>query len=311
MTTARYCELTGSGLISFTGEDAASFLHAQLTSDVAGLGPPATQYTGYCTPKGRLLATPLLWRLQDEIRLQLPSDLREPIQDRLSKYILRSRVKAADATGDYALFGLLGDGAAAAVRAVCGEAPKAAHNVLAREGISVARVAGGRYVMQVPRHKLTDVRAGLDAQAERASEDAWTASEIAAGVPVITRTAQEEYVPQMVNLDLIGAVSYSKGCYPGQEIVARTHYLGRLKQRMYRIAAPRGITLNDGDRLYSEQFGEQASGAILNTAVSEGGAAEALAVVQTASVARGLHYGSLDGPAIEFLPLPYEVTSAV
>src|SRR3954451_23657617 len=110
----------------------------------------------------------------------------------------------------------------------------------------------------------------------------------------------------MVNLDAIGGVSYSKGCYPGQEIVARTHYLGKLKQRLYRV---RGyVRLSAADRLYSPQFGAgQASGAIVN-AVDAGAASEALAVVQRGAIGAGnLHVGSLDGPVLELLPLPYAI----
>ena len=309
---AQYCELTGAGLIAFTGDDAVAFLHAQLTSDVVGLAVPATQYSGYCTPKGRLLATGLLWRLQDVVLLQLPAALREAIQSRLSQYSLRSRVKASDATPRYALFGISGANAAAAMHALVGPQESENHQIISRDGTMVMRVPGERYVVLTPREGADTVRATLDAHAAAASEESWTASEIAAGVPVITQASQEEYVPQMVNLDLIGAVSYSKGCYPGQEIVARTHYLGRLKQRMYRIALPPGVTPSVGDRLYSDQFGaEQASGSIVDAVLREDGAAEALAVMQIASVARGLHYGSLDGPAVEVLPLPYEVTAAV
>ena len=312
MAMTRYCELTRSGLIAFTGEDAAAFLHAQLTSDVAALKVPATQYTGYCTPKGRLLATPLLWRLEDEILLQLPLVLREATQSRLSKYILRSRVKASDATARYALFGVFDGDAGAAVHALTGKEPGEKHEVLSQDGTCVTRVAAGRHIVLAPRERADEVRATLEAHGSAASEESWAASEIAAGVPVITQGSQEEYVPQMVNLDLIGAVSYSKGCYPGQEIVARTHYLGRLKQRMYRIAVPRGLTPKVGDRLYSDEFGaDQASGTIVDAVLREDGAAEALAVVQTTTVARVLHYGSLDGPAVEFLPLPYEVTAGV
>src|SRR5207253_4572292 len=133
----------------------------------------------------------------------------------------------------------------------------------------------------------------------------WSALDVEAGIPVITPKTQEQYVPQMVNLDLIGAVSYSKGCYPGQEIVARTYYLGRVKQRMHRVKAPESVIPQIGDRLYSDEYGaEQASGAIVNVAADE---REALAVLYTSSVARGMHYGALDGPIVELLALPYSL----
>ena len=139
-------------------------------------------------------------------------------------------------------------------------------------------------------------------------EISWSTLDIEAGIPVITRETQEEYVPQMVNLDLIGGVSYSKGCYPGQEIVARTHYLGRLKQRMYRVRLA-DENPRTGDPLYSAEFGrDQSSGTILNAAPTSRGAHEALAVIQKSSAATAtLHWKALDGPAIEILSLPYAI----
>lgn len=304
MTTAKFCELERDGLISFSGADAGSFLQGQLTSDVATLTPPKTQYSGYCTPKGRLLATFLLWRLNDEILLQVPANLREAIQSRISRYILRAKVKAADATPRYVLFGVAGPGADAAISELAG-APPALHDVTSTNALAVTRLPLDRYLLLVSAESAAATRRVLSAHAEPQEPAMWAALDIEAGVPVITPETQEQYVPQMVNMDLIGAVSYSKGCYPGQEIVARTHYLGRTKQRTYRVRLPAEVEAHVGDRLYSDEYGaDQASGAILNVAA---GASDALAVIYTNSVARGVHHGSLDGPAIEVLPLPYSL----
>jgi folate-binding protein YgfZ len=301
---AAFFELNDTGIISFSGEDAPSFLHAQLTSDVAALQSGRTQYSGYCTPKGRLLATLLAWRREGEILLLLPQSLREGIQSRLAKYVMRARVKVADATNRYTLYGVVGHGALAAVAASGGRAPGALHDVSIGDGVEITRLPIDRYLILAASEKADTVRGGLTQAASQLDDSGWSSLDVEAGIPVITPASQEQYVPQMVNLDLIGAVSYTKGCYPGQEIVARMHYLGKLKQRMYRVRVPAGQSPSAGDALYSAEFGpDQASGAILFAA---GQAHEALAVLQKSSAAGGaVHLKSVDGPEVELLPLPY------
>jgi folate-binding protein YgfZ len=309
---ARLCELEDDGLIAFEGEDAIAFLHAQVTSDLAGLASPATQYGGYCSPKGRLLATFLLWRRAADgpaVLLQLPGELRESIQSRLAKYVLRSRVKVTDASLRYARFGVSGPGAREAVTAVAGRAPDRVHEVVSSDGVDVTRLPVERYGVVCPTEQRDAVRARLLQFATGEAPAYWQRLDIEAGIPVITPATQDEYVPQMVNLDLVGGVSYSKGCYPGQEIVARTHYLGKLKQRMYRVTTPDVAVLAPGDRLYSGAFGaDQASGAILYAAPAHGGSGDALAVIQTAAIRSGpLRLAAPDGPEVRLATLPYDV----
>jgi folate-binding protein YgfZ len=302
-----YFEIPDTGFISFTGDDAAAFLHAQLTSDVAGLRAPATQYSGYCSAKGRLLATFLVWRLEEEILLQLPASLREAVQTRLARYVLRAKVTIADATPRYALFGAAGDGAAAALSRQFEYVPASIHQVSRAGDLRVTAIPIDRYVLLVPAERAGETRSSLEAVFQKRGGDDWTALDVTAGIPLITAATQDEYVPQMVNLDLVGGVSFSKGCYPGQEIVARMHYLGRLKQRLYRIRVDGARSLAAGQSLYSAEFGsEQASGAILYPGARDERGVEALAVVQKASAgANDVRYLALDGPRLEFLPLPY------
>jgi folate-binding protein YgfZ len=304
---AEYFELADSGLISFTGEDAAAFLHAQLTSDVAALRAPATQYSGYCSAKGRLLATFLLWRLEDELLLQLPAALREAVQARLVRYVLRAKVKVADATSRCTLFGVAGDGAATALSRQFEHVPTSIHQVSRAGDLRMSAIPVDRYVLLVPADSAGATRSRLESAFRRRESADWSALDVKAGIPLITAASQEEYVPQMVNLDLVGGVSFSKGCYPGQEIVARMHYLGRLKQRLYRIKVNGVHDLAVGEPLYSPEFGaDQASGAILCPGIRDERGIEALAVIQKASAgANDVRYRALDGPRVEFLPLPY------
>lgn len=309
MPNAAFAELDASALIAAGGPDAGAFLHTQLTSDVASLAVRHTQYSGYCSPKGRLLATFLLWRESDRLLLQLPRSLCETMRSRLAKFVMRSKVSLTDATAEYRLFGLWGAGAAEIAASLTGGAPSQAHEVSTAGDLALTRLTLDRYVI-IARGAGSATGEALATHAAARPAFAWSQQEIEAGIPVITPETQEQFVPQMVNLDLIGGVSYTKGCYPGQEIVARTHYLGRIKQRMFRIHVDGSQPPASGDSLYSPEFGEQACGTILNAAPAADAGFDALAVLQTASAAGGpVHLRGLGGPAVELKQLPYSVPS--
>ena len=309
MTKNLFCELAHFGLIRFSGAEAQTFLHNQLTCDVGTLAPSTSTYGSYCTPKGRVLATFLLWRSGEDFFMQLPSSLREPIQKQLSKFILRAKVKATDATPEWTLLGVVGKDAAAIVQRAVGEAPKAVHQVAHASGAMVIKVPGGRYEIVAARDKAQALLTSLVSGAEMAGADYWDWLDIRGGIPTIVIATQEAFVPQMVNLDLIGGVSLSKGCYPGQEIVARMHYRGTLKQRMYLANVAGGDSPQPGDKLYSSDFGEQACGTIVNAVRSPEGGYDVLAVIQIASAEKGdVRWKSSGGPALKLLPLPYNWT---
>jgi folate-binding protein YgfZ len=239
--------------------------------------------------------------------LQLPRDLRGSVQELLLRHVLRSRVRISDASEQLSVFGIAGAGAASTASALSAGDLVAAHDSVGADAARITRLPGMRYIAITEANRASDLRERLGKQAQQEPESLWTRLDIEAGVPNITVATQEQYVPQMVNLDLIGGVSYSKGCYPGQEIVARMHYLGRLKQRMYRVRVITDDRVSPGDALFSPDFGaEQASGSIVQAVAGENGAHEALAVVQIASArSNALRFKSLHGPAVEFLPLPY------
>ena len=307
LARAAFCALTDYGLLAFSGEDAPAFLHGQLTSDVASLEPSCTQYSGYCSPKGRLLATPLLWRLEKEILLQLPASLLEAIQARLSRYVLRSRVKISDATSRYLLYGVAGEAAPALLKMFAKKSPTSPHEVVSEDGLRIAHLPGDRYLVLAAPDCPERVTASLREHAQAKNDDYWARLDIQSGIPMIRSETQEKYIPQMVNLDAIGGIAYTKGCYPGQEVVARTHYLGKLKQRMFYVHLTTIEAPRRGDPLFSAQFGaDQASGAILDTTPAEDEGYDALAVIQTSAVSAGaVHWNRLDGPTVEIRDLPY------
>ena len=218
----------------------------------------------------------------------LPAAIAEAIRKRLTMYVLRSKVTAS--LMSVAPIGASGDDLAAALFELRLEVPAQIH----RAGGCAIRLPGERVLV-----------IGEQNQPVPADDGHWRRLDIAAGIPFIGPETQEQFVPQMVNLDLIGALSYSKGCYPGQEIVARTHYLGRLKQRMYRVSAQ--ATLSAGDKLYCGELGEQSAGMIVS-AVQDANGCAALAVLQTANAATATyHAGSLQGPVLKRETLPYTI----
>jgi folate-binding protein YgfZ len=300
---ASFCELRSSGVVAVTGEDAVKFLHSQLTSDVSGVEVNRAQFSGYCSPKGRLYAVFLLARREADVLLQITGAPATAMVQRLSKYVLRSRVRVSNATDRFSLFGIVGNEACTALGA-----PERVHDAAGASGALLIRLDDDRALVLADLDQAPTWRERLQ-QFAKADEHLWNLSEIRAGVPAISPALEEEYVPQMVNLDLLGGVSYSKGCYPGQEIVARTHYLGRLKQRMHRIQVHTDATLNPGDRLFSAHFGQQASGSVVRAETTNSFTQEALAVLQIESARSGdLRYGAPDGPPVELLSLPYSST---
>ncbi|MGZ9013530.1 MAG: CAF17-like 4Fe-4S cluster assembly/insertion protein YgfZ [Burkholderiales bacterium] len=301
-----YCELNETGLIRVSGSDAASFLQAQFTADVLGMGARETRYAGYCSPKGRLLATLLLWRNEDEFLLQLPASLKAAVRTRLAKYVLRSQVTLTDESERLRLYGIAGTDAERAATVLVGGAPAQAHAVMSRDGVAITRLSSSRSLVMAAAESAGAVNVVLGTRP--APEETWSRGEIEAGVPWIGPQTEDRFVPQMVNLDVLGGVSYQKGCYPGQEIVARMHYLGRLKQRMYRVRFSTAGEPRPGDSLYSPMYGaDQACGTLVNV-MSADGAHDALAVIQIASARGGaVHWNALDGPLLDFLQLPYPV----
>jgi folate-binding protein YgfZ len=296
-------------VLRFDGPDTQAFLQGQLTNNLQMLAAARSQYSGYCNAKGRLLACLLLWQRDGAHYAMLPHEICESICKRLSMYILRAKVKAADVSTEYVCFGVTGTDAAQWLTTLTGSAPPAAHDVVHGDGVSVVMLPVHRYLVVTTAAKAATIEAALTRVAAGESETLWSALDIEAGIPAVFAATQEQFVPQSVNFDFIGAVSFDKGCYPGQEIVARTHYLGKPKQRMVRARIAAAERPQAGDKLYSAAFGDQASGMIVS-AVSRGETHnhDVLAVVQTSSIDRAdVHWKAVDGPALKITALPYAV----
>ena len=319
-------DLSHFGLIHFSGDDAQSFLQGQLSCDVRAINPSAGSaaalYGGYCSPKGRMLASFLMWHDSGGYVMQLPSALRAAIQNRLSMYVLRAKVQLADNSDALVRFGVAGSHAEALVREILGTVPGSALDVIHSPQGSVIRLAQDRFELVIAPEQAPTGWEYLSKNAMPVGASCWDWLEIKAGIPVITAATQEQFVPQMVNLEAIGGVSFQKGCYPGQEIVARAQYLGKIKRRMFlaNIQPPPELSaipparsfvpVAAGDELFSTDMGEQSSGMVVNAASAPEGGFDVLAVIQTSSIETGkIYWGSPGGPPLEIMPLPYLVNN--
>ncbi|MCC6070777.1 YgfZ/GcvT domain-containing protein [Massilia sp. GCM10020059] len=304
--------VTGQDIIAVTGEDAASFLHGQLTNDVEHLGKAEARLAGYCSPKGRLLASFLMWRNADSIFLQVPSELRAALQKRLSMFVLRAKARLSDVSADTANSVTLGIGGAngrAALQQVLGDLPAAPYTRIDHALGTVIRVADAfgapRYQWLTSPDTARELLPALGATLAFGGSDAWRLSDIHAGIPQITLKTQEQFVPQMVNYELIGGVNFKKGCYPGQEIVARSQYLGKLKRRtaLATIDSPDAAA---GDEVFDVADPDQPCGMIVNAAANGAGGVDALVELKLAALEQGdIRLGSAAGAPLRFKPMPY------
>lgn len=286
--------LTHLTLLTAAGEDTRSFLHQQLTSDVNHLASGQAQHAAWCTAKGRMQASFVVWHEADAYRLLLSADLRAATQKRLQMFILRSKVKLT-AEDDTVLLGLAGAQALEALEDAGLSAPETPLAITAHDGLTVLRLDTQRLIIAAPLSAAPGLWQKLSMKARPAGIPAWQWLDVQAAYPLVTLATKEEFVPQMADFEKMGGVSFHKGCYPGQEIVARTQYLGKVKRHLYRLSTD--VALAAGDELYSPENLEQASGKVVTAAPSPAGGYVALAVVQ-ANYAHNLRLGSRDGAAV-------------
>jgi len=303
---AKYARLTQRGLLQIQGDDALAFLQAQLSCDVNPLDESRASYGSYSTPQGRMVASFLLWRDAGGYVMHLPRSLCESVRKRLTKFILRSKVSLNDVTKDQVLIGVAGTAAGELLDTIFGVIPEAPLARSTARDATVLRLEPDRFLIAAPVGQETDLLNALAKGADRMDESHWDLLDIRAGIPYILPATQEQFVPQAANLDLIGGVSFDKGCYPGQEIVARLHYRGKLKERMYLAHVASAEAPCPGDKLFGADMGQQATGMIVNAAPAPGGGHDVLAAVHISSVEHGsVHLRANNGPPLAFLDLPY------
>ncbi len=300
-------DLSHYGLIGFAGEEAQTFLHSQITNDLRGLRESAAVFAGYLSPKGRMLANFLVMKRGGDILVMLPASLREAIQKRLSMFILRAKVKARDASGEWVRLGLAGPGAADLAKNALGTAPPEGIMGMAHaDSAFILRLGDDRFDLFVAPDTAPALWQKLAAAARPVGAPVWDWLLINAGIPAVLPQTQDHFVPQMANMEVLGGVSFNKGCYPGQEIVARSQYLGKVKRRLFlaHLDAP----AQPGDELFAPEPADQACGLVANAAPAPGGGWDVLAVALSPSVESGeVRHKARDGAPLRFRALPYPV----
>jgi folate-binding protein YgfZ len=304
------CALSHFGVLRVSGDDAQLFLQNLLSNDIDEVSSTRAQLSSFNTAKGRMLASMLIWRDGDDYLLQLPQVLCEPIRKKLSMYILRAKVNITDASNDLISLGLSGTNAQKILVEQFGNFPSLPFGVTTTSQGNAIKIDATRLQINTTIQHAPALWEKLSQHAQPVSSNYWDWLNIRSGIPFMLPQTQEQFVAQMVNFDLVGGVNFKKGCYPGQEIVARTQYLGKLKRRMY-LAQINAETPQPGDELFSADMEGQASGMIVNAAPAPTGGYDVLATVQIASrETQSVHWKSLHGEILQFLPLPYSPLDA-
>jgi len=292
-----HAPLAHLGVIQITGADAASFIHGQLSNDFVLLPDGGARLAALCTAKGRMQASFIGIRANSsDIRLVCSRDLLAPTLKRLSMFVLRAKATLRDASEGFALWGLRGQ--------ACLSMPHNTPWAFARVGnadlVQLYPACGqARQLWMGPGGEAPPPAALLDAQQ-------WALGEVLSGVATVSAAVVEAFVPQMLNYESVDGVSFKKGCYPGQEIVARSQFRGTLKRRAYILVGDAQTSLAPGQALFSSLDAEQACGIVVQIAQAPTGPQFCIASLQTEAAAQGLlHAGSAQGPALHIVPLPY------
>ena len=290
------------GVIRAEGPDAASFLHGQLTQDFALLGSSEARLAALCTAKGRMIASFIGIKPQPEtILLVCSKDILAATLKRLSMFVMRAKAKLTDASDQFTVYGLAGTAIV-----------ENGGDLAAAPGQRAALNDGNREASMVSLYPSDGVpRALWIAPAESPAPTGtpldlglWQWSEVRSGIVTLTTPVVEAFVPQMLNYESVGGVNFKKGCYPGQEIVARSQFRGTLKRRAYLVEADGAVAV--GDEVFAGSDAEQPVGTVAQVAAAPDGGWSALISMQVAALEiGGLHAGTVSGPALKVEPLPY------
>ena len=302
------CDLSQFGVLKVSGEDAQTFLHSLCSNDIKAIKPNLAQLNTLNTAKGRVLATFLVWQNSSDYFLHLPHTLLEPIRKKLSMYVLRAKVKIEDVSSQQIGLGLSGKQAETLLQSIVGTVPQTALAVENNPTAGIIRLGLDRYQINITPEHAASLWQQLSAQAKQVGSPCWDWLTIHAAIPVVLPPTQEQFVLQTLNLDILDGVNFKKGCYPGQEIVARIRYLGKVKQRTFLAHVDSDVAPHPNDPLYSDDFSGQSSGSILNATAAPQGGYDVLATLHISTVtdSRMVHLKTPEGAVLSFQPLPYD-----
>ncbi|WP_443698658.1 CAF17-like 4Fe-4S cluster assembly/insertion protein YgfZ [Pseudomonas sp.] len=302
--SAFFCPITHEGVLAVRGADAAKFLQGQLTCNLNYLSDTQASLGARCTQKGRMQSSFRILLQSDGVLLAMATELLEPQLADLKKYAVFSKSKLTDESAAWARFGL--EDADQALASLGLELPAATDSVARSEQLIAIRVSPGRIELWAPAEQAEAVRSQLAAQLQQADLNEWLLGQVRAGIGQVMPQTRELFIPQMLNLQAVGGVSFKKGCYTGQEIVARMQYLGKLKRRLYRLSLNATELPEPGTPLFSPSHNSSIGEVVIAAKADQG--VELLAVLQAEAAESGdVHLGTLEGPGLQLLELPYQL----
>jgi len=302
--SAFFCSLSHEGVLAVRGSDAAKFLQGQLTCNLNYLSDTQASLGARCTQKGRMQSSFRILLQGDGVLLAMATELLEPQLADLKKYAVFSKSKLTDESAAWVRFGV---SQADQVLASLGlELPAETDSVVRGDELIAIRVSPGRAELWAPAAQADTLRSQLAAQLNEDELNQWLLGQIRAGIGQVMPQTRELFIPQMLNLQAVGGVSFKKGCYTGQEIVARMQYLGKLKRRLYRLSLNASELPEPGTPLFSPTHNSAIGEVVI--AARAGEAIELLAVLQAEAAESGdVHVGTLEGPGLQLLDLPYQL----
>jgi len=312
--TCYYAKLDQESLLHLQGPDALSFLQGQVTCDTRKLSDRNSLPGVLCTAQGRVVGDFLLCALaRDQLVLRLRRDIRGTVAAVLGKYIVFSRAQLEPEREDWQVIGCWGPEAGAALRDSFGNLPGEKYGARVGDGLALLQTdeTGHKFECFVQQDAAAQVLQQLAQRMAAGTEADWQALQVDAGIARIEAGTTGEFIPQMLNYDLTGHISFNKGCYTGQEVVARMHYRGKPKRRLYRAAVgpgelPTGLQVTAGDQLFGGDS-SQAVGNVINAVATAGGQLVMLVTATASGIENGLHLSNVDGPLLRTEPVPYSV----
>lgn len=300
-------------VIHVIGEDSEMFLQGQFSNDVRQVSLTQAQPSAWCSPKGRVLTQLFIARNQNGYFLLIPKPLADAMLKRLRMYVLRSKVSLQELGESHVCVGFAGAAAIANLQQQFGPLPAHDYNALGLDGGgAIIRLMGPtpRYLLLSDTNSLLTSWQTLSAGVSLTGHTAWDWLDIQSGFPWVSSPTSDEFVPHMLNLERLGAVSFTKGCYPGQEIVARTEYLGKVKRRLHKIHLNDKVIALPGQEIFTSIPGSQSIGKVINASAAADNGCDLLAVLQSeAAESEELHLGLPTGPILQIQPLPYSLES--
>jgi len=300
-------DLSCFSVVEISGNDAEDFLHGQFTSDIKQLEQDTARISAWCNPAGRVIADFLIIRRQDKYLLLLPVELQEPFTRRLQMFILRADVTMNDRSNEIMCIGLRGENIPQILQSCTGLSLEKEFQGIKYNGMFILPLPdqAARALILGSVEQLQNLWMSVAAETTAVSNRYWKLFDMLNGLHWVNSRTSENFMPQNLNLDCLGAVNYQKGCFPGQEVIARLHYRSNPKNRMYLAHIAGECPARPGDKLFLSET-DASAGTIIELAEHPGTGTALLASINIELAGSSkIHISGPDGPVLSIDPLPY------